>query len=113
MRLFLQWVLHALEQALPDIQTGIAIRMVAHLALWAQAQGRPGCVSLNWFALLVTNDEPMAAMALPTRIARINAAGDDPACVPRLILRVSEDAPFHPVGALEVAAARIPPFGRA
>ena len=113
MRLFLQRFLGALSQALPDSQTGIAVGMVAHLALWAQAKRRAGRVSLNRLALIVANDGRVTAMAFPARIARIDAARDDTTCIPRLVLRVLEDAPFHPVGAFPVAAARIRAFLRA
>jgi hypothetical protein len=113
MRLFLQRFLVALEQALPDSQAGIPVGMVARLALWAQAKRRAGRVSLNRLALIVANDGRMTAMAFPARIARIDAAGDDTTCIPRLVLRVLENAPFHPVGAFPVAAARILAFFRA
>ncbi|EFH85528.1 hypothetical protein Krac_6750 [Ktedonobacter racemifer DSM 44963] len=93
MGLFLQRFLVALDQALPDSQTGIAVGMVAHLALWAQAKRRAGRVSLNRLALIVANDGRVTAMALPARIARIDAARDETTCIPRLVLRVLEDAP--------------------
>ncbi len=113
MRLFLQRFLVALDQALPDSQTGIPVGMVAHLALWAQAKRRTGRVSLNRLALIVANDGRVTAMAFPARIARIDAARDDTTCIPRLVLRVLENAPFHPVCAFPVAAARILAFFRA
>ena len=94
MRLFLQRFLGALDQALPDSQTGIAVGMVAHLALWAQAQRRPGRVSLNRLALIVANDGRVTAMAFPARIARIDAARDETACIPRLVLCVLKMRPF-------------------
>ena len=113
MRLFLQRFEISLDQALPDSQTGIPVGMVAHLAVWAQAKRRAGRVSLNRLALIVANDGRVTAMALPARIARIDAARDETTCMPRFVLRVLEDAPFHPVGAFHVAAARILAFFRA
>ena len=85
MRLFLQRCLRTLDQALSDSQTGISVGMVAHLAVWAQAEGRAGRVSLNRLALIVANDGRVTAMAFPARIARIEAARDETTCLPRLV----------------------------
>jgi hypothetical protein len=78
--------LRPLDQALSDSQAGISVGMIAHLAVWAQAEGRAGCVSLNRPALIVANDSSVTAMAFSARIARIHTGRDDAACIPRLIL---------------------------
>src|SRR5215472_17154452 len=107
MRLFFPRFLIALNESLSDTQTGIAVGMVAHLALRAQAERGTRSVALLRFSLVVANDGGLAAMAFSTRVARVHAAGDDAACIPRLIFRVAEDAPLHPVGAFQIAAARV------
>ena len=107
MRLFLQRCLRPLDQALSDSQTGIAVGMVAHLAVWAQAQRRAGGVSLNRLALIIANDGRVTAMAFPARIARIDAARDETTCIPRLVLCVAENAALHPVGPFRIAPTRI------
>ena len=48
----------------------------------------------------------MATRAFSTGIAWIDTAGDD-ALVPRLVLRVLEDASLHPVGTFRVATTAI------
>lgn len=107
MRLFFQRFLRALNESLSDTQTGIAVGMVAHLALWAQAERGARSVALHRFSLVVANDVCVAAMAFSTRVARVHAAGDNTPCVPRLIFAIAEDAAFHPVGAFHIAPARI------
>ena len=107
MRLFFQRFLRALNESLSDTQTGIAVGMVAHLALRAQAERGARSVALHGFSLVVANDGGLAAMAFATRVVRVDAAGDHCTCVPRLIFRVAEDAAFHPVGAFPIASAAI------
>ena len=112
MRLFLQRFLIALKQALTDPQAGISIGMIAHLALWAEAERGARGVALFWLALVVANDRSVAAMTLSARIARIHATCDDTGCIPGFVFRVVEDTPFHPVGAFPIASARILPLLR-
>ena len=113
MRLFFQKVLIALDQALSDPDAGISIGMIAHLACFAEAEGSAGSVSRNVFALVVANDVCVTAVAFSARIARIHTARDDTACIVGFVLRVPEDAPFHPVGPFSVAPARIRALFRA
>jgi len=96
MRLFFQRFLIALNASLSDTQTGIAVGMVAHLALRAQAERGARSVALHRFSLVVANDVCVAAMAFSTRVARVHAAGDNTPCVPCLIFAIAEDAAFHP-----------------
>ena len=96
MRLFFAWCLRALKQALSDPETGIAVGMIAYLALWTDDQGCAGGIARFWLSLVVANDSGVAAMAFSARIARIHPAGDDAACMPGFVLCVAENAPFHP-----------------
>jgi hypothetical protein len=96
MRLFLLRVLRTGNQALPDTQTGIAVGVSAHSALLAVEQGSAGGVAFAGLSLVVVNDSRMAAMTFSARIARIQPARDDAACIPRLIFAVPEDAALHP-----------------
>src|SRR5215469_11093467 len=108
MRLFLHGFLIALNESLSDTQTVISIGMIAHLACLAEAKCRAGSISLLWLPLVVANDRRVTAMTFATRIPGGHTARDDTACIPRLVLPVAEDAPFHPVGAFGIAPARIP-----
>ena len=107
MRLFLQRGLRTLDQALPDSQAGISVGMVAHLALWAEAEGGAGSIALLGLSLVVAHDQAMTTMALPARIARIHTGRDDTASIPRLVLCVAEHAALHPVGPFRIAPTRI------
>ncbi len=113
MRLFLLRFLRTGKQALPNTQTGIAIGVSAHLALWAVDQGSARGVAFPRLPLGVANDSDMAAVAFSARIARIDPAGDDAAGIPRLIFAVPEDAPLHPVSPFRIATTRIPALFRA
>jgi len=106
MRLFLLRVFVALNQALADTETGIAVGVPAHLALWAEAERRAGSVARFWLSLVIATDVRVAAVAFSARIPWVDPAGDDPH-VPRLVLRVAENAPFHPVGPFRIATAAI------
>ena len=79
MRLFLQRCLRALDQALSDSQAGISVGVVAHLALWAEAEGGAGSIALLGVSLVVAHDQAMTTMAFPARIARIYTGRDDTA----------------------------------
>src|SRR5215469_13663316 len=96
MRLFFHRVWIALNESLSDTQTGIAVGMVAHLARLAKTECSAEGIALHRFSLVVANDGDLAAMTFSTRVARVDAAGDDPH-LPRLVLRVAENAPFHEV----------------
>jgi hypothetical protein len=86
--------LRALKQALSDPETGIAVGMIAHLALWAQDKRGSYGVPLLRLASMVAHDQAMAAMTFSTRITRIHPARDD-SQVPRLIPGIAEDAALH------------------
>src|SRR5258706_3299101 len=107
LRLSFEWFLRALKQALSDPETGIAVGMIAHLALWAQDKRGSYGVPLLRLASMVAHDQTMAAMTFSTRITRIHPARDD-SQVPRLIPGIAEDAALHPVGPFRVTTARIP-----
>src|SRR5260370_12549006 len=107
MRLFLLRFLIAPKQALTDPETGIAVGMIAHLALWAGDQRGAWSIAFNRLAGIVTHDQTMAAVTFPAGVARIHTTGDDP-LVPRLIPGIPEKAALQPVGAFGVATARIP-----
>src|SRR5215469_11780515 len=96
----------ALKQALPDTQTGIAVGVSAHLALGTEAERRAGSVALLGLSLLIATDGGLAAVACSARIAWVDPAGEDPH-MPRLVLGVAENAPFHPVGPFGIAPAAI------
>ena len=106
-RLFFLRFLRTFDQALSDTQTGIAVGMIAHLALWAETERGSRGVAFHRLSLVVANDSGVTAMAFSARIARIHPARDDAACIPRLILAVPEDAALHPVGAFRIASAAI------
>jgi hypothetical protein len=99
--------LRTFDQALSDTDTGIAVGMIAHLALWAETERGAGGVAFHRVSLRIANDSSVTAMAFSARIARIDTAGDDAACIPGFVLCVAENAPFHPVGAFGIAPARI------
>ena len=86
MRLFLQRCLRALDQALSDSQAGISVGVVAHLALWAEAEGGAGSIALLGLSLDIAHDQAMTTMTFPARIARIHTGRDDTAYIPRLVL---------------------------
>ena len=86
MGLFLLRFLIALKQALTDPETGIAVGMIAHLALWAQDKRGSYGVPLLRLASMVAHDQAMTTMAFPARIARIHTGRDDTAYIPRLVL---------------------------
>src|SRR5260221_14377940 len=107
MRLFLQRCLRTLDQALSDSQAGISVGMIAHLALWAEAEGGTGSIALLGLSLVIAHDQAMTTMAFPTRIARIHTGLDDTAYIPRLELCEAENAALHPVGPFRIAPTRI------
>ena len=104
-RLFLAWFLRAGNQPLSDDETGIAIGVALHGAVFTEHEGCAWGIALHWLARIVANDEAVAAMALPARIARVDPTGDD-LRVPRLIFGIGEDTPFHPESPFA-----IPPVG--
>ena len=95
MRLFFERFCIALDQATADDQTGIAIGMSSHLALWAEHQGRAGRIACHSLSRRVANDLSVAAMAFSGGIAWVDPTGNDP-LVPRLIFGVGEDPALHP-----------------
>src|SRR5579859_3743772 len=107
LRLFFERFLRALPQALSDLETGIAVGVTAHLALWAQDQGRTRGITFFKLPLCVADKQPMTAVTLSTGIARVDTAGND-LLLPRLIPGILENTALHPVGPFGIATARIP-----
>ena len=99
------------DEPLTDHETGIAIGMPSHGALWTENERRAWGIAFDRVPLGIANDRGMAAMTLSGRVARVDPAGDD-LLVPRLIFGVLEDAPLHPVGSFAVAPAAILPLFR-
>ena len=95
MRLFFERFCVALNQALTNDQTGIAIGMSSHLALLAEDQWRAGSIAFHGLSRIVANDRSVAAMAFSGGIVWVDPTGDNP-LVPRLIFGVVEDPAFHP-----------------
>ncbi len=112
MRLFFERFCIALKQALSDPETGISVGMIAHLARFAQHQSRTWSIACTRLAGIVAHDQAMTAVTLTTCVARIHAAGDHAACIPRLIFARAENAALHPVGAFGVATTPIPALFR-
>src|SRR5260221_808559 len=83
-RLFFGGFCVALNQALTDDQTGIAIGMAAHLARLAEHQRCTGSIAFHGLSCVVANDRGMTAMAFSGRVVRVDPAGDD-SSVPRFI----------------------------
>src|SRR5260221_2575094 len=77
--------------------TGSAVGIIADLALWARSESGAGGVAYHRVSLIIANDSSVTAMAFSARIARIDTAGDDAACIPGFVLCVAENAPFHEV----------------
>jgi hypothetical protein len=97
------------DESLSDDDARIPIGMAAQVALFAEHERRTGGIALFLLRLSIAHNEGMAACALPARVARTHATGDDTR-MPRLVCGVLEDAPFHPEGPLAVAPAAIPAF---
>jgi hypothetical protein len=94
MRLFFERFCAALNQALTDDQTGIAIGMPSHLARWAEHQGRAGSIAVHGLSRIVANERSVAAMAFSGGIAWVDPTGEK-SLAPRLIFGVGEDPAFH------------------
>ena len=83
------------NEPLSNDETGIAIRVALHGAVFTEHEGCAWGIAFHWLARIVANDEVVAAMTFPARIARVDPTGDD-LLVPRLIFGIDEDTPFHP-----------------
>ena len=94
------------NQPLSNDETGIAIRVALHGAVFTEHEGRASCIAFHWLARMVANDEAVAAMTLLARIARVDPTGDD-LLVPRLIFGIGEDASLHPESPFAIAASAI------
>ena len=70
-------------------------RLALHGAVFTEHEGCAWSIALHWLARIVANDEAVAAMTLPARIARVDPAGDD-LLVPCLLFGIAEDTPLHP-----------------
>jgi hypothetical protein len=93
--------LRAGNEPLSNDKTGIAICVALHGAVFTEHEGCTWGIALHWLARIVANDEAVAAMTFPARIARVDPTGDD-LLVPRLIFCVLEDTPLHPEGSFAV-----------
>ena len=110
---FLLWCfLIASQESLTDLEAGVAVGMAAHLALWTDDQRRTYLIALLGLPLRITNDLRTATGAFPASLLRVDPAGDNPGLVPRLILAVAENAPFHPEGSLLIAPVTVAAFLR-
>ena len=95
-----------------DHKTGVAVGMPAHLARGTHDQGCASLIPFLGLPLRITNELSTATGAFPAGVLRIDPAGDDTGLVPRLVLAIAEDAPFHPESPLMVAPVAIPAFLR-
>ena len=95
MRLFFERFCVALNQALTNDQTGIAIGISSHLALLAEDQGRAGSIAFHSLSRFVANDRSVAAMAFSGGVAWVDPTGEK-SLAPRLIFDVSADPALHP-----------------
>src|SRR5947209_1934105 len=87
-RLFL-WLV-AGKEPLPNVDTGVAIGIAAHITRGAEHQWRARSIARGRLSLAVPRDLRFTVGALAARIAWIHPAGDDPFS-PRLVLTVAED----------------------
>ena len=94
------------NQPLSNDETGIAIGVALHGAVFKEHEGCAWGIALHWLARIVANDEAVAAMTLPARIARVDPTGDD-LLVPRLIFGIGEDTPLHPESPFAIAPSAI------
>ena len=106
LRLFLEWFLRAGNEPLSDDETGIAIRVALHGAVFAEHEGCAWGITFHWLARIVANDGVVTAMTFPARIARVDPTGDD-LLVPRLIFGIGEDASLHPESPFAIPASAI------
>ncbi len=110
-RLFLERVLRAGNEPLPNDQTGISIGISAHLTLLTEAKRRARGISLDGLPLGIANDQAMATSTFSGRMARVDAGSQDTQ-VPRLVFGEVEDPPLHPEGTLAIPPVAILPFFR-
>jgi hypothetical protein len=94
------------DEPLTDDETGIAIRMTPHLAVWTPDQGRTRAIAFFWLPLRIADHRRVATSTFPAGVTRVDPTGDD-ALIPRFVLGVFEDAALHPVGAFLIAATAI------
>ena len=111
MRLFLERVLAADNEPLPNDQTGISIGISAHLTLLTEAKRCARGIALDGLPLGIANDQAMAASAFSGRIAGVHPASNHPQ-VPCLVFGEVEDPPLHPEGTLAVPPVAILAFFR-
>jgi hypothetical protein len=76
--------------------------MATHPTLGAQNQGSARGIAFCRLACRIASDLCATASAFSTRVARVDAGGNDPLIV-GLVFGVVEDAPFHPEGSLAIA----------
>jgi hypothetical protein len=106
LRLSFEWFLVTRQETLADHEAGIAISVASHRTRRAEAERRAWSVALDRLPFGVTYDEGVTAMAFSGRVARVDSAGED-LSVPRFILGVLENPPFHPERSLRVPPAAI------
>lgn len=95
-RLFLNCLfLVTSHQTVADVETGIAVGISTHRTCWTKHQRRTGRIPFLQVPRPITSNKALVTGTLPTAIVGTHSTRDDP-FVPRLVLRVSEDAPLHP-----------------
>ena len=108
-RLFFEWFCVARQEALSDDETGITICISLHPTRLAEREWHPRGVAAHRLPLCIPHDQGMTTVAFSGRVARIDAAGDDPQ-VPRLIFGIIEDPSLHPELSFAVAPVAIFPL---
>ncbi len=110
-RLFLGWFLIACNQTASNDKTGISIRISPHATLMASDQRSTHRVVFCWLSRVVACYKAMATSTFPTGIPGIDSTGEN-ASIVRFVLRILENAPFHPVRSLLIASFAIRAFRR-
>ena len=111
-RLFLNCLfLVTSHQTSADVETGIPVGISTHRTCWTKHQGRTGGIPFLQLPLRITSNKALATSTFPTGLPGTHSTRDDP-FVPRLVLRVFEDAPLHPEGPFGVSAMAILAPGR-
>ena len=100
------WFLRAGNEPLSNDETGIAIGVALHGAVFTAHEGCAWGIALHWLARIVAHEEAVAAMTFPARIARVDPTGDD-LLVPCLIFGIGEDTPFHQESPFAIAPVAI------
>ena len=94
------------NEPLPDDETGIAIGVALHGAVFTEHEGCAWGIAFQRLARIVANDGVVAAVAFPACIPGGDPTGDD-LLVPRLIFGIGEDASLHPESPFAIPASAI------